>query len=92
MVLMLIEVESWISFSTISNNKELQYNYSMENKEHTPCNYAYLTGALTSKLKWIAHELDSAGLLKAGKLPKAEGIILKAIADAEAAERKYSQG
>lgn len=76
----------------LAHNKELQYNQSMENKEHTPINYAYLTGALTSKLKWIAHELDSAGLLKAGKLPKAEGIILKAIADAEAAERKYSQG
>ena len=62
----------------------------MEN--NTPINYAYLTGALTSKLKWIAYELDAAGLLKAGKLPKADEIILKAIADAEAAERKYSQG
>lgn len=64
----------------------------MENKEHTPTCYPYLCGALTSKLKWIAHELDSAGLLKAGKLPKADEIILKAIADAEEAERKYSQG
>ena len=59
--------------------------------ENTPTSYAYLTGALTGKLKTIALELYSAGLLKANTLEKAEVIALKAIADAEAAERKFSQ-
>ena len=90
MALMLTEVESMTSFSTTSNNKELQYNQSMENNNHI--NYSYLSGALTAKLKWIALEFERQGLLKSDDREKALGLALKAIADAEAAERKYSQG
>lgn len=87
---MLTEVESMTSFSTTSSNKELQYNQSMENNNHI--NYSYLSGALTAKLKWIALEFERQGLLKSDDREKALGLALKAIADAEAAERKYSQG
>ena len=55
-------------------------------------NYPYLAGALTSKLQMIAGELLKQGLLKDDKLDEAIAIALKAIADAEAAERNYTQG
>ncbi len=90
MALMLTEVESMISFSTTSNNKELQYNQSMENNNHI--NYAYLAGVLGAKLKWIALEFERQGLLKSDDREKALGLALKAIADAEAAERNYTRG
>ena len=90
MALMLTEVESMTSFSTTSNNKELQYNQSMENNNHI--NYAYLSGVLGAKLKWIALEFERQGLLKSDGLEKALEIAFKAIADAEEFERKYSQG
>ena len=90
MALMLTEVESMTSFSTTSNNKELQYNQSMENNNYI--NYAYLSGVLGAKLKWIALEFERQGLLKSDGLEKALEIAFKAIADAEEFERKYSQG
>ena len=71
-------------------NKELQYNQSMENNNHI--NYAYLTGVLGAKLKWIAFEFERQGLLKSDGLVKALEIAFKAIADAEEAERNYTQG
>lgn len=90
MALMLTEVESMISFSTTSSNNELQYNQSMENNNHI--NYAYLTGVLGAKLKWITLEFERQGLLKSDDREKALGLALKAIADAEAAERNYTRG
>ena len=90
MALMLTEVESMISFSTTSNNKELQYNQSMENNNYI--NYAYLSGVLGAKLKWIALEFERQGLLKSDGLEKALEIAYKAIADAEEFERNYTQG
>ena len=89
MALMLTEVESMISFSTTSNNKELQYNQSMENNNYI--NYAYLSGVLGAKLKWIALEFERQGLLKSDDREKALEIAFKAIADAEAAERDYTK-
>jgi hypothetical protein len=62
----------------------------MENNNHI--NYAYLAGVLGAKLKWITLEFERQGLLKSDDREKALGLALKAIADAEAAERKYSQG
>ena len=90
MALMLTEVESMISFSTTSNNKELQYNQSMENNNYI--NYAYLSGVLGAKLKWIALEFERQGLLKSDGLEKDLEIAFKAIADAEEFERNYTQG
>jgi len=55
-------------------------------------NYPYLAGVLTSKLQMIAGELLKQGLLKDDKFDEAIAIALKAIADAEAAERNYTQG
>ena len=89
MALMLTEVESMTSFSTTSNNKELQYNQSMENNNHI--NYAYLAGVLGAKLKWIALEFERQGLLKSDDREKALEIALKAIADAEEFERDYTK-
>jgi hypothetical protein len=61
----------------------------MENNNHI--NYAYLAGVLGAKLKWITLEFERQGLLKSDDREKALGLALKAIADAEAAERNYTQ-
>ena len=62
----------------------------MENNNYI--NYAYLSGVLGAKLKWIALEFERQGLLKSDDREKALGLALKAIADAEEAERNYTQG
>ena len=62
----------------------------MENNNHF--NYAYLSGVLGAKLKWIALEFERQGLLKSDGLEKALEIAFKAIADAEEFERNYTQG
>jgi len=55
-------------------------------------NYSYLSGALSARLKHLVSELDAAGLLKKNALQEAEAIALRALAEAEQAERKFTKG
>lgn len=64
----------------------------MDQTNYFDINYAYLCGALTAKLKFIAYDLDAAGLLKKDAIAEAEKIVLKAVAEAEQAERKFTTG
>lgn len=64
----------------------------MDQTNYFDINYAYLSGTLTAKLKFIAYDLDAAGLLKKDAIAEAEKIVLKAVAEAEQAERKFTTG
>ena len=64
----------------------------MDQTNYFNINYSYLTGALISKLKFIAYDLEAAGLLKKDAIAEVEKIALKAVAEAEQAERKFTTG